>query len=488
MSQSVAIPLTNPHTGSDFLASTNFKVAQDMSVLEESMKSVFKKDYPPYQHYGREKESERPKLAEVMTRDDTFFKDRASETVHAFEYRYLPKPVALDDIHQKLRSTNFKMDTDVNKVNVFETMHTSYFKPKMTSAYQRTEPAASTSVSHIPQGDPDKALEPCSDYRDRFMGHDTSVHVTHRAPSMHEGGPPTVKGDDRMTNFKTSHGDQFQGKWEKPVQTLPAPYGYNIPVGDPDKVTINATTMQDTYPFLSDKSETKPYCKSAVSAYLGRTNFKERDGHGRYNDYLSTASVSFQPASTQFERYRPGKHRNHSDFPEGDLQESRVAERVNMTTSRFYHGNPPLGLHNRIVSGANLRTKSNVQFEEPPLTKTFYDTTTHSTFKPANVPYTYDRTKFHKETNIPMDYYDKNEVKPTSSFMDFKDPRIGRMNMHNPALENLKMSHILPPLGGSQLHNTTHQVMFTPKSSEKHVYDSQRLQKSSVPLGTLKIV
>lgn len=36
------------------------------------------------------------------------------------------------------------------------------------------------------------------------------------------GGPPTVKGDDRMTNFKTSHGDQFQGKWEKPVQTLPA--------------------------------------------------------------------------------------------------------------------------------------------------------------------------------------------------------------------------------------------------------------------------
>lgn len=42
------------------------------------------------------------------------------------------------------------------------------------------------------------------------------------------------------------------------------------------------------------------------------------------------------------ERYRPGKHRNHSDFPEGDLQESRVAERVNMTTSRFYHGNVSL--------------------------------------------------------------------------------------------------------------------------------------------------
>lgn len=39
------------------------------------------------------------------------------------------------------------------------------------------------------------------------------------------------------------------------------------------------------------------------------------------------------------EKFRPGKHRNHSDFPEGDLDESRVTDRVNMTTSRFYHGN-----------------------------------------------------------------------------------------------------------------------------------------------------
>lgn len=79
------------------------------------------------------------------------------------------------------------------------------------------------------------------------------------------------------------------------------PYGYNIPVGDPDKVTINNTTMQATFPYISDKSDVKPYSKSAVSAYLGKTNFKEKDGHGKYNDYLSTASVSFQPGSTTCE-------------------------------------------------------------------------------------------------------------------------------------------------------------------------------------------
>lgn len=56
------------------------------------------------------------------------------------------------------------------------------------------------------------------------------------------GGPPTVKGDDRMTNFKTSHSDQFQGKWEKPVQTLPA-------VSDP--VRLREGVLLDNSPITS---------------------------------------------------------------------------------------------------------------------------------------------------------------------------------------------------------------------------------------------
>ena len=37
-------------------------------------------------------------------------------------------------------------------------------------------------------------------------------------------------------------------------------------------------------------------------------------------------------------RPKPGKHRNHSDFPEGDREPSRVADRVSLTTNRYYHG------------------------------------------------------------------------------------------------------------------------------------------------------
>jgi len=36
---------------------------------------------------------------------------------------------------------------------------------------------------------------------------------------------------------------------------------------------------------------------------------------------------------------KPDKHRNHSDFPEGDMHAGRVQERVSTTTVRAYHGN-----------------------------------------------------------------------------------------------------------------------------------------------------
>ena len=66
---------------------------------------------------------------------------------------------------------------------------------------------------------------------------------------------------------------------------------------------------------------------------------------------------------------------------------------------------PALGLHNKIISGANLRTKSNVQLSEPQMSANYYNTTMVDKFQPKSVPYTYDKTKCHKETNIPLDYF-----------------------------------------------------------------------------------
>ena len=68
---------------------------------------------------------------------------------------------------------------------------------------------------------------------------------------------------------------------------------------------------------------------------------------------------------------------------------------------------PARGLHNTIVSGANLRTRSNVWFGEPSLGERFYDTTTGKTFDPKSVPYSYNRDNLMKKSVVPLDYYSK---------------------------------------------------------------------------------
>ena len=114
------------------------------------------------------------------------FQGDQSESTQSYQYRFLPKPIVTDG-YQTLRATNFKTDRDLNKINVFGTMHNQYFVPKMGSDYKRVGPVTNTHQSNIPKGDPDKITQPWSDYNDKFRGHDTNVVKVFRAPSMHEG-------------------------------------------------------------------------------------------------------------------------------------------------------------------------------------------------------------------------------------------------------------------------------------------------------------
>lgn len=76
------------------------------------------------------------------------------------------------------------------------------------------------------------------------------------------------------------------------------PTGTNVPSGDLQKEMGRETTMQYSFPNKTDIENYKPYLKSEVSSKLGRTNFKQADGHSKYNDYQSTATVSYQPCTS----------------------------------------------------------------------------------------------------------------------------------------------------------------------------------------------
>lgn len=483
MATEVGAPIVAPKTGKAFLESTSFQISHDNSVTHDSMKSIFKQDYPPYDQYGRTKGAKPPPLSEVMHKDEKFFREKESETVAAFDYRGLPKKEG-DGSRVNLSSTNFKMDSDINKFKSFTTVHNSYFTPKMCDNFEKP-PAPTTRDSHIPQGDKEKELQPLSDYRQKFQGHDTTVHKIEKAPPMHEG-PPTIIGDQRQGNFNTTHNDTFLGTYMKPVQTLPVPPSYNVPCGDPDKVTMRETTMNASFKHRPSQSQEPRYKIEDVSRLLNQTNFKLKDGHNRWNDYSSTATASYHPSVVPVERHKPSRHRNKSDFPEGDMDPDRVLDRVNTTTNRYYHGNPPSAANKRIVTGDNMLTRSTLLLGEPPLYGNFYNTTHNGTYAPKTVPYTYSRGKFHSSSDVPLSYYSKSERNNTTAYSDYKNPNQGQTVPNPLFVENMKDSHILPPIRDVRFFSTTHGDTFTPKTAVKPSYDAGRLQKSSVPLGTMQ--
>ncbi|XP_076465799.1 stabilizer of axonemal microtubules 5-like [Babylonia areolata] len=463
------------------LGPNNFTIGHDHRVTKPSLMSIFKNDYPVHEQYGRADIAKPPRLGDVMHKDERV-SERASETVTSYIYRPMAKPVLMD-CQNTLRVTNFKMDRDLSKVDSFATTHDHYFQPKYEAQNKKTAKGATTHMSHIPQGDMEKADAPLTNYSENFLGHDPLKHPLIKAPSMHHGGDPTIKGDRRLGHYDTSHTDQFQGTWGAAPATLPAPTGTNVPMGDQDKERIGDTTMKSSFVDQSVKDFT-PFDSSAVSQKLRKTNFKLQDGHGEWDDYRSVAAISYPSKFDKTERVGPAKHRNQSDFPVGDRDPSREVERMSSTNYRYYMGNPALGLHNSIVSGANLRTRSNVWFGEPVQGKKFYSTTTADTFDPKSVPYSYNRENLMQKSVVPLDYYKGDVSHETTMGKDYQNPSVPRMIPHEAGMNRIKNSHIFPPLSGKTHFNTTHNDMFTPKTSDKYFFDSGRMQKSSVPLGT----
>ena len=75
------------HVDTEFLSSSHFKISQDPGVTKGSMKTVFKKDYVPWEVSSKPLAAKPPRPAEVLHKDDQYFNEKASETRQQYEYR-----------------------------------------------------------------------------------------------------------------------------------------------------------------------------------------------------------------------------------------------------------------------------------------------------------------------------------------------------------------------------------------------------------------
>ncbi|XP_033107008.1 uncharacterized protein LOC117108925 isoform X2 [Anneissia japonica] len=463
--------------GQAFLAASHFKIGYDRRLSRSATKrSTFSKDYSFHSHYGRSPAAVPPVPAEVMHRAEEVGISDVTETLHSFgskPYSKLP-PCA------SLTKTNFKMNAD-KSIDSFKTTHSKMYPPKPLS---QSLPMSFPMKSYVPQGDREKASIPVSDYKSRFTGHDTAIFTVERAPCMHNGGQSTIRGDDRTHDkFLTSTSEQFPARYIAYSRVKPDTIGSNIPQGDINKIPERCTTQEVSYP-KHDSANYKSYEREQAIGQIGDTNFKM--GHIRtYDRFDTTAGEAFCPMGNPGYKKEIPYDSNASSFPEGDRHPDRDKERVSTTNYTTYYTAPPKNFKNEIISGAEKRVVSMVTFGEPKRGVTFYKTTqseSYPTIKPLK-PVT---KVLGPESKVPMDYYKDALTLPTT-ISDFPAWNTGKYHVTKEALEQLRKSHIDPPLGGERNFNTTHLTAYTAKKAERYQYDSGKLQKSSLPLGTMTI-
>ncbi len=142
-----------PKHGTEFLASTHFKIGHEpqWSVNQDpaAYRSTFKKDYPPQPIEKREKTKLLPP-ADIMHRDEKIGDDHYSVTRQHYGLKPLSK-TGYGNLPYSLTATNFKMDAD-EKIKSFRTTHNEYFYEKSAKDLQDKSSMKDWTKSHIPQG------------------------------------------------------------------------------------------------------------------------------------------------------------------------------------------------------------------------------------------------------------------------------------------------------------------------------------------------
>lgn len=157
------------HTGgAEFLAASHFTVSNDPRITRGCQKSVFVHDYPPW---AVDRPRPIPPLppSDIFGADFNHFKANIPESKRAYQEKRVSKEDT-SGYHDRLTATSFKIGGD-NRLHNYATTHTSDYPMKEADVYKH-KPNRKPQESFIPQGDPDKAANPMSDYKDRYRAHD----------------------------------------------------------------------------------------------------------------------------------------------------------------------------------------------------------------------------------------------------------------------------------------------------------------------------
>ena len=155
--------------GAEFLAGSHFKVSNDVRVTRDCQKSVFAKDYVPWD-VSKPHSITPPAPSDFIGTDFRHFRENIPESKRAYQQKTATRQDT-SSYHDRLTASNFSVGGD-NRLSSYATTHNLDYPMKEVPRMIKESSKRVPTQSFIPQGDPEKASDPISDYKDRFRAHD----------------------------------------------------------------------------------------------------------------------------------------------------------------------------------------------------------------------------------------------------------------------------------------------------------------------------
>ncbi|XP_067417185.1 stabilizer of axonemal microtubules 5 isoform X2 [Emydura macquarii macquarii] len=479
MATTVQSLIPAPLTGTPFLKASHFQIGFDHRPQGNVVESPFRTDFPPLWGNYKPVPILPPNSKGVLNQDMDKARETWSETHLAFPVRALEPMSKICPPESHLQ-----MHADSQTKMFTSTARESYPWPDMTlqgpvpskADYNKEE-------DHFPCGDKDKLKLLPSVYRFSYPAYDCRPIV--KAPCIHLGGVPTIKGD-RCSYFGTSYQAQFEGVWIPPVKSCGKSKS-SVVFGDPRSM-VSTSEKKHAYPVQDMRNRSnshlmpcRVYDRERAAFQIHKTNIKPGDGHTRFYTVTLESFPLREIASVEI----TCPNKQTSSLPRGDEDLERSRERATTTTSRFFHTQIDMGNCLPQPDVPLWRRQSNVPLGDKHLNSCFFSTTQHSDYQPPpenqrEMP----SSKCHHESHVPFNYPSKGAVTTTQAMLV---PY--RQRMHRPSeesLQQIKYSHLVPPWKGQRFFGTEHQDEFTPKYSGPVNICGGNFQVSSVPLGMLK--
>ncbi|XP_034737111.1 uncharacterized protein LOC117950303 [Etheostoma cragini] len=341
----------NRPVGKDFHLSTNIPFLDRNN--PDAFSTCSQKDFQPFS--SKKAEPFRPPAqAQLDHKDLRYIKEYLTEAM--VSYQRQPMLQITRTPRWTTLYTNFKMQTDPGEVS-FLTTQSQNFPPR---AFQPPP----TLIRHTKASKKTQHLEklPESTSKASFISHRRRCPVVKATAKHLEEGFPTIKGDRRGHSFVSHYNNTFQGAWSRLAK--PIEKHSSVTMGDPGKIVERETTHAKSFSW-------PPVCRPAVV----KERLKLHLGNFSKDFWSSTSREAFCHHKLGDPVVVMRRNQNFHSLPKGDTDARCNKEMMYVTTNRISFSDLNHKAHPVHVLGADLMTKSHVQFSPPRLSSLYYTTT-----------------------------------------------------------------------------------------------------------------